>query len=158
PALAVMVAGERGRAILVDTFIAAAVVICALQLAALGIHRFVEPLPVDFFGSLFAGGGQLEGYAQNPNAFAFQLLMPLALLFGWRLPRSARGPLPWQLVGAVVLLATVVLTRSRAGLLCVVGALVLAAVLHVVPPRILLARRTLVVALVAGAALVVVGL
>src|SRR5262249_9641131 len=95
---------------------------------------------------------------QNPNAFAFQLLMPLALLFGWRLPRSARGPLPWQLVGAVVLLATVVLTRSRAGLLRLVGALVLAAVLHVVPPRVLLARRTLVVAPVAGAALVVVGL
>jgi O-antigen ligase len=154
PGLVVMIAGERGRAILVDTFIAAAVVICAIQLLALGINRFVGPLPPDFFGPHFASSGQLEGYAQNPNAFAFQLLMPLAALLGWRLQRVAGRIPPWRLVGAALMLAAVVATRSRAGILCAAGALALAAVLHAVPPRVLLARRTVVIGLIAGAALV----
>jgi hypothetical protein len=158
PGLVVMIAGERGRAILVDTFIAAAVVICAIQLLALGVHRFVEPLPPDFFGSVFATSGQLEGYAQNPNAFAFQLLMPLAVLAGWR-PLTVAGRIPpWRLVGAALLLAAVVATRSRAGILCAVGALALAAALHAVPPRVWRARRTVVVALIAAAVLVALGL
>ena len=153
PGLVVMIAGERGRAILVDTFIAAAVVICAIQLLALAIHRVVAPLPPDFFGAGFAWGSQLEGYARNPNAFAFQLLMPLAVLVGWR-QRPSRRLAGWRLIGAALLLATVVATRSRAGILCAAGALALAAVLHAVPPRVLLARRTIVVGVIAAAALV----
>jgi hypothetical protein len=47
-----------------------------------------------------------------------------------------------------------VATRSRAGILCAVGAIALAAVLHAVPPRVLLARRTVVIGLIVGAALV----
>jgi uncharacterized membrane protein YbhN (UPF0104 family) len=157
PGLVVMVAGERGRAILVDTFITAAVVICAVQLTALGIHRLVAPLPPDFFGAAFATGGQLEGYAQNANAFAFQLLMPLAVLLGWR-PQPGTGRIPpWRLVGAVLLLAALVATRSRAGILCTVGALALAAVLRAVPPRVLLARRTVVVGLAAAVVVVALG-
>jgi hypothetical protein len=158
PGLVVMVAGERGRAILFDTLIAAAVVISAFQLLALGIHSFVEPLPTDFFGASFAANSQLEGYAQNPNAFAFQLLMPLAVLLGWR-PQVVAGRIPpWRIVGAALLLAAIVATRSRAGILCAVGALALAAVLHAVPPRVLLARRTVVIGLIAAAALVALGI
>src|SRR5579871_2140059 len=157
PGLVVMIAGERGRAILADAFVAAAVVICAIQLVALGIDRFVRALPPDFFGSVFASSGQLEGYAQNPNAFAFQLLMALAVLAGW--PRkAARTTTPWRLMGAAVLLATLVLTRSRAGILCGIGALALAAVLHAIPPRVLLARRSLVVGVLVGVALVGLGI
>jgi O-antigen ligase len=158
PGLVVMVAGERGRAILVDTFIAAAVVICAVQLIALGIHSFVAPLPPDFFGATFAINDQLEGYAQNPNAFAFQLLMPLAVMLGWQ-PQVVAGRIPpWRIVGVALLLAAVVATRSRAGIVCAVGALVFAAALHAVPPRVLLARRTIVIGLIAGAALVALGI
>jgi len=156
PGLVVMVAGERGRAILVDTFIAAAVVICVIQLLALGVHRFIEPLPLDFFGSMFKHNGQLEGYAQNPNAFAFQLLMAIAAPVGWQ-PRAPFRRPPWRLAGFAILLVTLVFSRSRGGLVCGAGALALAAVLHAVPPRILLARRMLVVAPIVGAALIAAG-
>src|SRR5262249_7837193 len=98
--------------------------------------------------------GQLEGYAQNPNAFAFQLLMALALLLGGRAPVSAHGWSSWRPVGAVILLAALVLTRSRAGILCGIGALALAALLHAVPPRVLMSRRSLFAGLIAGAVLV----
>jgi O-antigen ligase/uncharacterized membrane protein YbhN (UPF0104 family) len=158
PGLVMMVAGERGRTILANTFITAAVVICVVQMLALGFHHFVEPLPFDFFGTMFITNGQLEGYAQNPNAFAFQLLMTIGVLIGWRPPRPERPPPLRSIAGAVVLLATLVLSRSRAGLLCGVGALALAALLYAVPPRVLLARRTLVIALIAGAALGMLGI
>jgi len=153
PGLVVMVAGERGRAILVDTFIAATVVICVIQLLALGVHRFIAPLPVDFFGFMFKDNDQLEGYAQNPNAFAFQLLMAIAMLVGWQPRPPFRRP-PWWLAGFAILLVTLVFSRSRGGLVCGAGALVLAAVLHAVPPRILVARRTLIAAPIVGAALI----
>ncbi len=158
PGLVVMIAGERGRAILVDTFIAAGAVTCAVQLVALGVDRFVAPLPPDFFGASFALSRQLEGYAQNPNAFAFQLLMPLAVLLTWRSQMAAGGNVRWRLLGAALLLATIVATRSRAGVLCAVGALALAAVLRGVPPRILLSPRTAIIGLIAAAALLALAL
>jgi len=80
PGLVALIAGERGRAILADTLVIAAVVICAIQLLAYGVHVFLTPLPLDFFGYQFPRGGQLEGYAQNPNAFAVQLLMAASVV------------------------------------------------------------------------------
>src|SRR5215471_8934959 len=144
PGLVLAIAGERGRAILIDAFVGAAVVICAIQFLALAMDRWIEPLPPDFFGYVFAASGQLEGYAQNPNAFAFQLLMALAVLLGGSPQASAPGRARWRLIGAAVLLAALVLTRSRAGILCAIGALALAAALHFIPPRVLLARVALV--------------
>jgi O-antigen ligase len=154
PGLVLMTAGERSRAILIDAFVGAAVMICALQLVALAIHHWIHPLPLDFLRYVFATSGQLEGYAENPNAFAFQLLMALALLLGVRPPVSAHARSSWRLLGAVILLAALVLTRSRAGILCGIGALALAALLHAVPPRALLSRRSIFAALIAGATLV----
>src|SRR5215813_14970404 len=154
PGLVLAIAGERGRAILIDAFVGAAVVICAIQFLALAIDRWIEPLPPDFFGYVFAASGQLEGYAQNPNAFAFQLLMALAVLLGGRPQASAPGRARWRLIGAAVLVAALVLTRSRAGILCAIGALALAAALHFIPPRVLLARRAIVAGLIGGVALV----
>src|SRR5262249_52409834 len=133
--------------------IAATVVICVIQLLALGIHRFIAPLPVDFFGFMFKDNDQLEGYAQNPNAFAFQLLMAIAMLVGWQ-PRPPFRQPPWRLAGFAILLVTLVFSRSRGGLVCGAGALALAAILHAVPPRILVARRTLIAAPIVGAALI----
>jgi hypothetical protein len=158
PGLVLVIAGERGRSVLIDSFVGAALVICVIQLAALAFHHWIHPLPLDFFGNMFASSGQLEGYAQNPNAFAFQLLMALALVLGG--PPGGSVPLgsPWRLVGAGILVAALVLTRSRAGIVCGIGALVLAAVLHAVPPRVLLARRSVVGGLIAGIAVVGLGI
>jgi uncharacterized membrane protein YbhN (UPF0104 family) len=150
PALVVMHGGERGRTMLCGTFVAAAVVICGVQLLAYALHLFVRPLPPDFFGYLFARSGALEGYAQNPNAFAFQLLMAFAVLVA-----LARAAPPWWLVGAAVLLATELLTRSRAGIVCTFGAISLAILLRIVPARLLSARRSLLAALAAGAVLAI---
>lgn len=158
PGLVVMIAGERGRNILAETFVIAAVVICAIQLLAYGFHLYVRPLPFDFFGYLFARSRELEGYAQNPNAFAFQLLMALAALFGLARTKLVRSAPPWWLLGVAVLVATTLLTRSRAGVVCAFGAIALAALLRIVPARILFARRSLLVLLAGGIALAILGI
>jgi hypothetical protein len=158
PALVVMHAGARGRTVLCETFAAAAVVICVVQLLAYAFHLYVRPLPADFFGYLFARSRELEGYAQNPNAFAFQLLMTFAVFVGLLQSGLARATLPWWLAGAAVLLATELLTRSRAGIVCTFGAVALAVLLRVVPARFLSARRVLLAALAAGIVLAVLGL
>jgi O-antigen ligase len=157
PALVVMHAGERGRTILCETFVASAVVICAVQLLAYAFHLYVRPLPADFFGYLFARSRELEGYAQNPNAFAFQLLMTFAVLVGFLQGRFARAALAWWLGGAAVLLATELLARSRAGIVCTFGAVALAILLRIVPARLLSPRRALLAALAAGILLAVLG-
>ena len=152
PALVVLVAGERGRAILAHAFVVAALAVCAVQLAAYAVDLFVVPLPPDFFGYLFDKSGQLEGYAQNSNAFAFQLLMALAVLVGTS-AMPARGIASFRLVGAGILLLTLVLARSRAGILCALAVVALVCVLRFVPVRRLVAPRTVVVMLVVAAAL-----
>ena len=122
PGLVVLIAGERGRAILARTFVIAAVAICAIQVLAYVVHLYVTPLPVDFFGYLFAKNDQPEGYAQNPNAFAFQLLMALRGRDRVACRRKAAGVRPGWLAAAVALLATLLIARSRAGLLCAFAA------------------------------------
>jgi hypothetical protein len=158
PGLVVMIAGERGRTILADTFVNAAVAICALQLLAYAFHLYVARLPSDFFGYMFDYSGQLEGYAQNPNAFAFQLLMPVSVLVAAWSPGPTRFASGWRLGGAAVLMTTVVLARSRAGLVCALAALALALILRMLPARGLLTRRSLAIMLIALAALVVLGI
>ena len=158
PALVVMIGGERGRTILAETFVIAAVVICAVQLLAYAVHLYIRPLPFDFFGYVFARSRELEGYAQNPNAFAFQLLMALAVLVGLPQTSLVRGSPPWWLAGAAVLLGTTLLTRSRAGIVCALGALALALLLRTVPARLLFARRSLVLILVTGVVLAILGI
>jgi hypothetical protein len=154
PALVVMIAGERGRSILASTFVRGAVVICVIQALAFLFNHVVRPLPPDFFGYLFAESGQLEGYAQNSNAFAFQLLMTLSVLIAGRSARALPGG---RLLSSALLLTLIGLSRSRAGMLCALGALVVAGVLHVTPVRALMSRRVLTVGLVALAAITVVG-
>jgi hypothetical protein len=155
PGLVVLIAGERGRAILAHTFVVAAVAICAIQVIAYAIHHYAMPLPPDFFGYLFAKSDQLEGYAQNSNAFAFQLLMALAIVIAAR-ERLWRGTARWPVTA--VLLVTLALARSRAGLLCALATVVLAPLLGQWPARAWLTRRSLAVASIAGAALVIIGI
>jgi hypothetical protein len=138
PALAVMISGERGRTLLVETFAIAAGTISVIQVSAYVVNLYITPIPMDFFGYEFNLDDQLEGYAQNPNAFAFQLLMAMSLLTelrrskAWSLGRSS------FLVLAIVLFGTVIVTRSRAGIFC----LFVASALLVALPR--LHRRGLV--------------
>jgi O-antigen ligase len=152
PGLVVLVAGACGRALLARVFVRAATAVCAVQLLAYAVHLFVTPLPFDFFGYLFAKSGQLEGYAQNSNAFAFQLLMALAVVLGLRQTPPSAGS-SWLV--ASVLLVTIALTRSRAGIACALAAVVLALLL----PRLarLATRRVLAVASIACATAVVLG-
>jgi O-antigen ligase len=115
------------------------------------------PLPLDFFGYLFARSGQLEGYAQNSNAFAFQLLMALAVaIAAWEKPRQ-EVPRSW-LIAAAILLVTLALARSRAGILCALATVAFAPVLGKLPARNWLTRRSLAVAALAAAAVVVLGI
>jgi O-antigen ligase len=157
PALVVLIAGERGRTILAETFVVAAAGICALQLIAYAVHLFVAPLPADFFGYLFDRSGQLEGYAQNSNAFAFQLLMAGTVLIV-QLRSAGKRPAPsWVWAAAALLCVTLACARSRAGILCALGAVALAFVLDRLPRLPRPSARSLAVILVGGAALLVLG-
>jgi hypothetical protein len=152
PGLVVLVAGERGRAILARAFVIAALAICAVQVLAYAVDVFVVPLPPDFFGYLFAKSGQLEGYAQNSNAFAFQLLMAFAVLVGMRVKPSQRIAPSW-LVSAGILLLTLALARSRAGIVCALAVVAVLLVPRWAPARRLVTPRVLAVALAGGAVL-----
>ncbi len=143
PALVTLIAGERGRIILADTFVIAALVICAVQLVAYATHLFITPLPLDFFGYLFSKGQELEGYAQNPNAFAFQLLVAVSVLIAFHPPELRRAP--WWFLAAAALLATVAIIRSRAGIVCGLATIMLAIALRFRPRRIALTRKSVAV-------------
>jgi nitroreductase len=157
PGLVALVAGERGRAILAETFVIAAVVICALQVLAYAIHLYLVPLPLDFFGYLFAKGGQIEGYAQNPNAFAFQLLMAVSVLIAIRRSGSDRAGLRWWTIAAGILFVTLMIARSRAGIVSTAAAVALAIALRTLPTRVIATRKSLTIALVAAVVLALLG-
>jgi hypothetical protein len=155
PALVVLISGERGRVILADTFVTAAVVIGAVQLLAYAVHLYVMPLPLDFFGYLFAKNGQLEGYAQNPNAFAFQLLMAASVLMAMSPSKLARPAfLRWIFSAGVIFLA-VMAARSRAGILCALTAIALPIGLRRLSGRTLVTWKSLAISLLAVVLLVV---
>lgn len=155
PALAVVISGERGRTFLAETFAIAAGTISVIQLSAYVVNLYVTPIPMDFFGYEFNLDDQLEGYAQNPNAFAFQLLMALSLLMAlrksqaWTLGRSS------FLVVAIVLFGTVIVTRSRAGIFCLFVAIALLLALPRLQRRGLVKWKPMIIAgATAGAAVV----
>src|SRR5262245_7195219 len=158
PGLTVLIAGKRGHAILADTFVVAAASICALQLGAYAVHHLVVPLPPDFFGYIFDKSDQLEGYAQNSNAFAFQLLMAVAVLVSFRPSTDDPSASRWWLLAAGILWTTVVLSRSRAGILCALAAIALAVILPKLPLRVRPSGKSLTLLLIGGAVLVVVGI
>jgi O-antigen ligase len=132
----------------------AAVVICAVQVLAYVIHTYVTPLPLDFFGYLFPKGLQLEGYAQNPNAFAFQLLMAFSVLITFHPSMSGRFAMPWGILGAGVLLTTLIIVRSRAGILCALAAIGLT-IVHRKSFRRIVTGKSLAIGLIAITLLVV---
>ena len=74
-ALIVRIGGEDGRRALFVTLVAAFVAIVGLEYAAYA-SRFAG------FAVRLHATERAEGFAQDPNAFAFQCLMVMALLFG----------------------------------------------------------------------------
>ena len=157
PALATLISGERGRIIAADTFVISALVICAIQVAAYFIHFHVTPLPIGFFGYQFDRGYELQGYAQNPNAFAFQLLMALAVLFSFLASRERPSLLPWCVIAAGFVMMTLIIVRSRAGIACALAAIMLTVTLRTLPRWRRMTPGSWAVCLVVLAALVVTG-
>lgn len=155
--LVVLVSGERGRAILAKAFVTSAVLICAIEFVAYVIHLYVVALPLDFFGYQFKFEGQLEGYAQNPNAFAFQLLMAVCVFIAFRTPHLHRAAIPWSVLGGAVILVVVVITRSRAGILCGLAVGSLAILLRYLPRSCSINRKWLAVFAVALVIVIVTG-
>lgn len=135
--LIVASAGVRGIRRLAETLISTAAVVVTLQVAL----RLLEYWGMDLGTQLTPN---FEGYAGNRNAFAFQLIVVVALLLAYShvyekhgvgLYRSAR---PWVfsvLLG--VLLAGLGWTGSRAGMLVGLLALLLAGILHLADRRML---------------------
>jgi O-antigen ligase len=108
-AAVVSVAGEGGRRITIRLLIITAMAICGLQLLALAWSAFVFPLP------LYILAYPLQGFANNQNAFAFELLLIALLLIVGR-SIGLFGKRRWRFPVAVFVLAvTVYLTGSRTG-------------------------------------------
>ena len=118
--------GSHGLWRFAETLIATAVVIVMLQV----ILRLLDHWGVNLGAHVTAN---FEGYAGNRNAFAFQLLAVMALLLGYsqvyaRYGISLQRPgRPWVFIVLLgILLAGLVLTSSRAGILVSVMVLLLA--------------------------------
>ncbi len=100
--LIVATAGESGFTMLLRTFVAAGLAVLTLDasffvLIAAGVH-----LPPEIVAY------RLEGFAQNPNAFALQLLLVIAAILGFRDTRARTVILTLAVFGMC-------LTGSRAG-------------------------------------------
>lgn len=121
PALVVMVAREQGRALLAETFLTSIVIICVLYCVAYLVHAYLVPLPGSMFGRNFEiARRQFQGFAQNSNAFAFQLLMIVPVLIGGFLPTTGARLGNWRLlerfvVPLLVTVGIIWLVQSRAG-------------------------------------------
>jgi hypothetical protein len=124
--LVVIVAGERGRSLITTTFVLALLTIIATQVVAIVIDTLVVPLPVGF-PTMRVGylESPFDGFAQDRNAFAFQMLMALAMLFAYRGIATGRVA-TWSTVAMAVLAIMIVMTRSRSGVLCLVAAVCVA--------------------------------
>ena len=135
-ALIVGVAGQTGCIVLLRTFIAAGVAICAVEIALLEMRYMGLPIDINLAPL------RASGLAANPNAFAMQiLLVACATLVAIRSQRLMATLL-------AIALTAIWLSASRAGL----GAatVVLAAATIVRPTR----RRPILYALLATAGIV----
>jgi hypothetical protein len=108
-ALIVMRAQRRGWTMLLLTFVA---VVAGLVLLDIGITILIRSgwTAIVHFVSL-----QISGFSQNPNAFAFVLLLALAALVTLRLPLRLHTPL------IAVMVAGIWFSGSRSGLVTMVA-------------------------------------
>ena len=120
--LVVLVAGERGRHLIATTFVISLLTIITTQVVAILIDTFVTQLP-EGFPTLRVGylESPFDGFAQDRNAFCFQMLMALAILYAYRGILGGRAR-TWSTFAMAVIAIMIVLTRSRSGVVCLVAA------------------------------------
>lgn len=153
-ALLTATTGKAGFRLMLRSFIAAGLAILSLELALLAMRFGGVEIPLQVLGF------RLEGFAGNPNAFAFQLLMVTAALLAYQGtlppfsasatsgPRSAERPRSWYWVRHLplaLLFNGLLFAGSRAG--WIAAAAVLAAALW---RRTLRARDLALSAVMAG--------
>lgn len=121
-ALLVVHAGDRGFAMMQRTFIGVALTIAVMDILLFGLVRIGVTLPreIVFY--------RVEGFAQNPNAFALQLLFAVAaIIVTFHSPRT-------QTVLLGLALTALWFTGSRSGLIALGLLLVAALALRAVKP------------------------
>lgn len=102
-ALIILQEGDNGLRVLLRTFVTAGLTVCVLDLALILAAFYGVPVPEKLVAF------RMEGFSQNPNALAFQLLLVMAAIIGLsHADRAGR----WPLVLAFIALF---FTGSRAG-------------------------------------------
>ena len=110
----VCIAGDRGRLLVLRSLIICGLTVCALQLAGLAWSVLVSPIPT------YALAYPLHGFANNQNAFSFELAMVGVLLIVAR-TLGHFDQRQWVFTASVILLAvTIYFTASRTGAVFVV--------------------------------------
>ena len=153
--LVVVVAGERGRHLIATTFVISLLTIIATQVAAILIDTFVTQLP-EGFPTLRVGylESPFDGFAQDRNAFTFQMLMALGVLFAYRGIVTGRAA-TWSNVAMAAIAIMIVMTRSRSGVLCLLAAACVAAAIERLDVRNLVRAALLALAIAVGLVLIV---
>ncbi|MEL6216429.1 MAG: hypothetical protein AAFQ99_12230, partial [Pseudomonadota bacterium] len=138
-ALLVAATGRRGLALLVQVMVLTIIVIAAVDLMIIVLTWFGLP----FRHLLFSR--QLVGLAQNPNAFAFQIAMVMAVLAALAnergLLRLILSP-ALRLTAMSVLTVATIYTQSRTGFVTVASVLLLAGLMGWMSRRHLLVLGT----------------
>lgn len=117
-ALIVATAGGAGRAVLLRTFVASGLAICLVDILLIELRKLGVPIADGLAPT------RASGFASNPNAFAFQmLLVACAVLTVVRSPRLMTASL-------TIIVIAIWLSASRAGLAAVVVVLAAAVVLR----------------------------
>lgn len=113
-AAVVKLGGERWRWLIAQSLVVAAATICALQLTLLFWTTYVSVLPEYVIYPV------LQGFANNQNAFCFDLAMVGIVLVAMR-NRGLFVNQPWLYVVVIALIATTIyFTGSRTGLVALV--------------------------------------
>lgn len=115
-ALVVRVAGAIGFSVLTSTFVAVALAIVLIDAVIFAVIAANFQVPMEIVRY------RIEGFTQNANAFALQLLLAIAALLSWPATRP-RG----QVLALTLALLGLWLTGSKAGLLAL-GAVLLVGV------------------------------
>jgi O-antigen ligase/uncharacterized membrane protein YbhN (UPF0104 family) len=103
-----LVAGDRGRMLVLRSMVVAAITICILQLAMLALS-LVAPIPG------FAIPYPLPGFANNRNAFSFELAMISCLLIVARIIGMFEGAPKLYAWAIGIITVTIYFTASRTG-------------------------------------------
>lgn len=123
------VSGRGGRDLIIKALILAVVTICVLQLGLLAVTSWFYPLPKYLLSV------PLQGYANNENAFCFELANAVLLLIVARLLGVFNRQLILCYLAMTIIALTVYFTSSRTGAIFIVLMLCFDAALWWAPLR-----------------------